>query len=291
MREDSWPLVRDALVTFLVDNESGSDARANGVRQELDRARSDLLYALEHGEKDTAADVEAELRMRLRRVLRNRPRTSTPLRRLVSQFASVTPETDAREEPGHQPGGPNVTSGLPSLMAKTPSALEAATRKVLRRRRKEIVAVLLFSGGPIFESSIPLSVFGIDRQDAGVPRYRLLVAAGEEGPLRTTGGVELTASYGLEAISRAGTVVVPAWRSITSPPSEEALDALRRAHEEGARIVGLGTGVFVLAAAGLLDGRPATTHWMYAPTLAKRYPSVHVDPRELFVDDGDVLTS
>ncbi|QTD98720.1 helix-turn-helix domain-containing protein [Streptomyces cyanogenus] len=168
---------------------------------------------------------------------------------------------------------------------------DAAARKLSGRRRKEIVAVLLFSGGPIFESSIPLSVFGIDRQDAGVPRYRLLVCAGEEGPLRTTGGLELTAPHGLEAISRAGTVVVPAWRSITSPPPEEALDALRRAHEEGARIVGLCTGAFVLAAAGLLDGRPATTHWMYAPTLAKRYPSVHVDPRELFVDDGDVLTS
>jgi transcriptional regulator GlxA family with amidase domain len=171
------------------------------------------------------------------------------------------------------------------------AAPEAAARKLSGRRRKEIVAVLLFSGGPIFESSIPLSVFGIDRQDAGVPRYRLLVSAGEEGPLRTTGGLELTAPHGLEAISRAGTVVVPAWRSITSPPPEDALDALRRAHEEGARIVGLCTGAFVLAAAGLLDGRPATTHWMYAPTLAKRYPSVHVDPRELFVDDGDVLTS
>ncbi|MET8246241.1 helix-turn-helix domain-containing protein [Streptomyces sp. NPDC005202] len=171
------------------------------------------------------------------------------------------------------------------------AAPEAAARKLSGRRRKEIVAVLLFSGGPIFESSIPLSVFGIDRQDAGVPRYRLLVCAGEDGPLRTTGGLELTAPHGLEAIARAGTVVVPAWRSITSPPPEEALDALRRAHEEGARIVGLCTGAFVLAAAGLLDGRPATTHWMYAPTLAKRYPSVHVDPRELFVDDGDVLTS
>ncbi|KQX82772.1 MULTISPECIES: helix-turn-helix domain-containing protein [unclassified Streptomyces] len=171
------------------------------------------------------------------------------------------------------------------------AAPEAAARKLSGRRRKEIVAVLLFSGGPIFESSIPLSVFGIDRQDAGVPRYRLLVCGGEEGPLRTTGGLELTAPHGLEAIARAGTVVVPAWRSITSPPPEEALDALRRAHEEGARIVGLCTGAFVLAAAGLLDGRPATTHWMYAPTLAKRYPSVHVDPRELFVDDGDVLTS
>ncbi|AXG77999.1 GlxA family transcriptional regulator [Streptomyces paludis] len=176
-------------------------------------------------------------------------------------------------------------------MSQDSTAAPESVRKLSGRRRREVVAVLLFSGGPIFESSIPLSVFGIDRQDAGVPRYRLLVCGGEDGPLRTTGGLELTAPYGLEAVSRAGTVVVPAWRSITSPPPPEALDALRRAHEEGARIVGLCTGAFVLAAAGLLDGRPATTHWMYAPTLAKRYPSVHVDPRELFVDDGDVLTS
>jgi transcriptional regulator GlxA family with amidase domain len=176
-------------------------------------------------------------------------------------------------------------------MSQEPSHGPGTTRKLAARRRREIVAVLLFGGGPIFESSIPLSVFGIDRQDAGVPRYRLLVCAGEEGPLRTTGGLELTAPYGLEALSRAGTIVVPAWRSITQPPPPAALDALRRAHEEGARIIGLCTGAFVLAAAGLLDGRPATTHWMYAPTLAKRYPAVHVDPRELFVDDGDILTS
>jgi transcriptional regulator GlxA family with amidase domain len=183
------------------------------------------------------------------------------------------------------PSAPSATTSVSSAMSPR------GTRKLSARRRQEVVAVLLFSGGPIFESSIPLSVFGIDRQDAGVPRYRLLVAAGEDGPLRTTGGLELTAPYGLEALSRAGTVVVPAWRSISQPPPVEALDALRRAHEEGARIIGLCTGAFVLAAAGLLDGRPATTHWMYAPTLAKRYPSVHVDPRELFVDDGDVLTS
>ncbi|GAA3622312.1 helix-turn-helix domain-containing protein [Streptomyces chitinivorans] len=176
-------------------------------------------------------------------------------------------------------------------MSQEPTHGPGTTRKLAARRRREIVAVLLFGGGPIFESSIPLSVFGIDRQDAGVPRYRLLVCAGEEGPLRTTGGLELTAPYGLEALSRAGTIVVPAWRSITQPPPSAALDALRRAHEEGARIIGLCTGAFVLAAAGLLDGRPATTHWMYAPTLAKRYPAVHVDPRELFVDDGDILTS
>jgi transcriptional regulator GlxA family with amidase domain len=187
-----------------------------------------------------------------------------------------------------QESGSGTATESPSQAA---SASPRAIRKLSARRRPEVVAVLLFSGGPIFESSIPLSVFGIDRQDAGVPRYRLLVCAGEDGPLRTTGGLELTAPYGLEALSRAGTVVVPTWRSISQAPPPEALEAIRRAHEEGARIIGLCTGAFVLAAAGLLDGRPATTHWMYAPTLAKRYPSVHVDPRELFVDDGDVLTS
>ncbi|AUG77335.1 AraC family transcriptional regulator [Kitasatospora sp. MMS16-BH015] len=166
-----------------------------------------------------------------------------------------------------------------------------APRKLSGRRRRETVAVLIFGGAPIFESSIPLSVFGVDRQDAGVPRYRLLVCAGEDGPLATTGGLTLSAPYGLEALARAGTIVVPAWRSISQPPPVEAIAALRKAHHEGARIIGLCTGAFVLAAAGLLDGRPATTHWMYAPTLAKRYPRVHVDPRELFVDDGDVLTS
>lgn len=73
-------------------------------------------------------------------------------------------------------------------MSQDSAAVPDAARKLAARRRREIVAVLLFSGGPIFESSIPLSVFGIDRQDAGVPRYRLLVCAGEDAPLRTTGG-------------------------------------------------------------------------------------------------------
>lgn len=188
---------------------------------------------------------------------------------------------------GHGPlghGGPGANGSPTPVTASAP-------RKLSGRRRRETVAVLIFGGAPIFESSIPLSVFGVDRQDAGVPRYRLLVCAGEEGPLATTGGLTLSAPYGLEALARAGTIVVPAWRSISQPPPVEAITALRKAHHEGARIIGLCTGAFVLAAAGLLDGRPATTHWMYAPTLAKRYPRVHVDPRELFVDDGDVLTS
>ncbi|WP_246127249.1 GlxA family transcriptional regulator [Embleya hyalina] len=164
-------------------------------------------------------------------------------------------------------------------------------RPLLGRRRPDTIAVLLFANSPILESSIPISVFGVDRRDAGVPNYRLLVCAAEPGPLRTTGGVELIAPYGLDALARAGTVIVPAWHSPSRMPPPPVLEALRRAHREGARIVGLCGGAFVLAAAGLLDDRPATTHWMYAPALAKRYPKVRVDPRELYVDDGDILTS
>ena len=193
----------------------------------------------------------------------------------------AVPAPGPGERGGANPPTPLDESPVPGMVP----------RKLSGRRRPEVVAVLLFSGAPIFESSIPLSVFGVDRQDAGVPRYRLLVCAGEEGPLATTGGLTMTAPYGLESLGRAGTVVVPAWRSAAQLPPPEALEALRKAHREGARIIGLCTGAFVLAAAGLLDGRAATTHWMYAPTLAKRYPQIQVDPRELFIDDGDVLTS
>ncbi|ROR44311.1 transcriptional regulator GlxA family with amidase domain [Kitasatospora cineracea] len=207
-----------------------------------------------------------------------------------SAVPSLSAASSAHGAAGAGTSAGTGTGTTTDVIAAGPGAL-SSPRKLAGRRRRETVAVLLFSGAPIFESSIPLSVFGVDRQDAGVPRYRLLVCAGEEGPLTTTGGLTLTAPYGLEALSRAGTIVVPAWRSISQPPPVEAIAALRKAHHEGARIIGLCTGAFVLAAAGLLDGRPATTHWMYAPTLAKRYPRVHVDPRELFVDDGDVLTS
>ena len=204
----------------------------------------------------------------------------------VSRNAAAAAGTGGGQTVGGGGGG-----GTAAGAASGEAGLPGPARKLSGRRRPEIVAVLLFSGAPIFESSIPLSVFGVDRQDAGVPRYRLLVCAGEDGPLATTGGLTMTAPYGLDALGRAGTVVVPAWRSAAQLPPPEALAALRKAHHEGARIIGLCTGAFVLAAAGLLDGRPATTHWMYAPTLAKRYPQVQVDPRELFIDDGDVLTS
>lgn len=153
------------------------------------------------------------------------------------------------------------------------------------------VAVVLFDRAPLFETSVPLGVFGVDRTDTGAPAFRVLAVAGEPGPLRSTAGVELTAPHTLRALARADIVVVPTWRDPAGDPPEPVLAALRRAHARGALVVGLCLGAFVLAAAGLLDGRRVATHWRWADLLAQRYPQVEVDPDVLYVDDGDVVTS
>jgi transcriptional regulator GlxA family with amidase domain len=158
-------------------------------------------------------------------------------------------------------------------------------------RDPSIVAVLVFDRSPLFEMSVPLSVFTPDASAAEEHRFELQSVAAEPGALRTTGGLEIRAPYELDALETAGIVVVPAWRNPHERPGEPVLAALRAAHDDGAVIVGLCLGAFVLAAAGLLDGRRAATHWAYADTLAADYPQVTVDSAALFVDEGDVLTS
>ncbi|MFF0247422.1 GlxA family transcriptional regulator [Streptosporangium sandarakinum] len=153
------------------------------------------------------------------------------------------------------------------------------------------VAVLMFDRAPLFETSVPISVFGGGRPGAGVPRFDVRAVACDPGPLRTSAGVTFRAPHGLEALETASTVVVPSWRIADERPPETVLGALRAAHADGAVVVGLCLGAFVLAAAGLLDGRRAATHWMFAPALAALHPEVRVDASVLFVDDGDILTS
>lgn len=153
------------------------------------------------------------------------------------------------------------------------------------------VAVLMFDGAPMFEMSVPISVFGTDRTASGAPGFDVLAVAAEAGTYTSTSGVRLRAPHGLDALDRAGIVVVPTWRDPQEAPPEPPLEALRAAHADGALIVGLCMGAFVLAAGGLLDGRRAATHWFHAPALAARYPGVTVDSSVLFVDDGDVITS
>jgi transcriptional regulator GlxA family with amidase domain len=135
-------------------------------------------------------------------------------------------------------------------------------------------------------------VFGANRSEDEVPRHEVRVVAGEPGPLCSSSGVVLQTPYSLDALADADLVVVPWWRHYDDEqPPATLLDALRAAHANGARIVSLCTGAFVLAEAGLLDGRRATTHWMFTDKLARQYPAVRVEPKVLYVDDGDVLTS
>lgn len=160
-------------------------------------------------------------------------------------------------------------------------------------RDPRTIAVLIVEDGPMFETSVPLAVFGVDRSAAGVPLFRVLpfAVSGAGSATSSTAGMLMTAPYGLEALDTAGTVIVPTWSHPDVEPPAEILQALAEAYHDGARIVGLCLGAFVLAAAGLLDGRRATTHWMCSATLAQRYPKIQVEADVLYVDDGRVLTS
>ncbi|GLH73462.1 transcriptional regulator [Geothrix limicola] len=152
------------------------------------------------------------------------------------------------------------------------------------------LAVIAFDRISPFHLSVPCAVFEA-RPDLGVPPYNLRVCGAEPGPLRTSAGFEIRTRHGLGALSWADTIIVPSWRDPLERPPETLLRALQRAHARGARIVGLCLGAFVLAEAGLLDGRPATTHWHWADLFSRRFPQVRLDADVLYVDDGEVLTS
>jgi AraC family transcriptional activator FtrA len=153
------------------------------------------------------------------------------------------------------------------------------------------VAVLLLESVVPFDLGVACQVFGYRRPDLDPMAYRLTLCAARPGPVRTAIGFPVIVEHGLEALDTAHTILVPGFYDIDDPLPTEVLDALRAAHARGARIASICTGAFALAAAGLLDGRRATTHWKDAALLAERHPDVCVDPRVLYVDEGDVLTS
>ncbi|NGO79130.1 helix-turn-helix domain-containing protein [Streptomyces sp. YC504] len=147
------------------------------------------------------------------------------------------------------------------------------------------VVVTLLEETSLFELAVPCAVF------AGEGYELTLCSTAPGGRQHAPGGLSLAAEHGLEALRDADLIVVPACMMDGYEPPAALLDALRAAHGRGARIASLCSGAFVLAAAGLLDGRRAATHWMYAEELRRRHPAVQVDDRSLYVDDGAVLTS
>jgi transcriptional regulator GlxA family with amidase domain len=144
-----------------------------------------------------------------------------------------------------------------------------------------------------FELAVVCEVFGIDRSDEGLPVYDFAVVSAEGPRLGThVPGLTFSTPYGLERLAEADLIAVPAgngFETRTYPP--ELLQALRDAADRGARVLSVCSGVFVLGAAGLLDGRRCSAHWRHADTLARRYPRARVEPDVLYVDEDPVITS
>ncbi|QVI29162.1 helix-turn-helix domain-containing protein [Mycolicibacterium neoaurum] len=158
------------------------------------------------------------------------------------------------------------------------------------------VAILAYDGMTGFESGLAAEIFGMaelpGRFSAGVaPGGYAVKLCSEQPEIRMLGGAVVRTSYGIEDLASADTVLIPSVRDVEQAPSDALLEAIRAADTRGARLVSICSGAFALAAAGVLDGRTATTHWIYADLLAQRYPSIDVDPAPLYVDNGRVLTS
>lgn len=162
-----------------------------------------------------------------------------------------------------------------------------------RELRPHLVAALVGPQVAAFELGVVHEVFGVARPEYADPWYDFRVVGVTAGPVPVKhGDWSISTPWTLADVAEADTVVVPVWHDHDEPAPIEVLDALRTVHARGGRLVSVCTGAFLLAQAGLLDGRRATTHWMWSDDLAHRFPAVDVDPNVLFVDGGDgIFTS
>ena len=140
------------------------------------------------------------------------------------------------------------------------------------------VVALCLPGTVAFDLTAPAQAFGSPTRADGTPHYGFSTCSIDGGPVPTTSGFEIGVEAGLGALRRADTVVVPGYFAIHEPPPAAATTALRAAARRGARVMSVCTGAFALAAAGLLDGRRATTHWAWAADLAARFPGSRSTP-------------
>ena len=154
-----------------------------------------------------------------------------------------------------------------------------------------LVAVLAYDGLCTFEFGIAVEVFGLPRPEFDFPWYEFAVVSAEGRRSRAMGGFVVEASARLGALDKALTIIVPGWRDRTERPPEHLLRTIARASERGARCLSICSGVFVLAAAGLLRGKRATTHWRHMPDLKRFYPDIQIEEDVLYVDEGNVITS
>ena len=160
-------------------------------------------------------------------------------------------------------------------------------RKTLAKHR---VAMAVQPGAPIFELSVPCEVFGTDRPEIHDPWYDFEVCPTEPAT-EVAAGFVANQNGSMDDLARADTVIIIGCTNIRAQPPTQLIDAIRHAYRRHARIVGICSGAFVLAHAGLLDHRRATTHWMHIDDFATLFPAVILDPSVLYVEDGGVFTS
>jgi Transcriptional regulator containing an amidase domain and an AraC-type DNA-binding HTH domain len=153
------------------------------------------------------------------------------------------------------------------------------------------VVCLVLPGTAPFEFGVVCEVFGVDRSATGAPEFEFAIATADPGPVPMSLGFPIHVENDLSIAADADLVAVPAHLIGTESVDERYLQVVRDAVARGAWVMSVCSGAFVLAQAGVLDGRRATTHWMHADRLARRYPSIEVDPDVLFVQDGTVVTS
>lgn len=153
------------------------------------------------------------------------------------------------------------------------------------------VVILVYDGLCTFEYGIVAEVFGLYRPEVGGYLYDLSSVSLEDSPLEAAGGIRITATGTPGEIERADTIVVPGWRGKDEAVPQNICNAIARAYKRGTRIVSICSGIYVLAAAGLLTNRRATTHWRYVEDFSSKYTDVDVQPNELYVDEGNVITS
>lgn len=152
------------------------------------------------------------------------------------------------------------------------------------------VAVVVFDGVAPFELGVLCETFALDRSDDGLPNFDFRICAPVAGEVATSGGFRVIVEHDLGAVDGADLVAVPAMPRDDEPPAE-VIKAVRHAYDNGARLMSVCSGAFVLGAAGLLDDRRCTTHWRYTDELAARFPLAKVDPNVLYVEDGPIITS
>jgi AraC family transcriptional regulator, transcriptional activator FtrA len=153
------------------------------------------------------------------------------------------------------------------------------------------VAVLIYDGLCAFEYACVTEVFAMARPEVGQPWYKFQTCAHSNGWLSSQYGLKVQADAGLDSLERAGTIIIPGWKGIEAVVPQPIINALLKAYKNGARLVSICSGVVVIAATGLLNGKRATTHWRYASALQALYPKVIVDCAVLYVDEGRLLTS